>query len=347
MTTATETPTAPTVQQQAGILLNHVAGYAGYRAIAIGIRSGLIRQLADGPATPDQLAARSGLDPFYVAVWCRGAVAYGIAVRGSDDALALAPQMGTLLLDDSSPAYAGGLFETLAQHEIFGRFEQVLATGERMWWEDCSEDWIVAVSRTGKPFYTRLVPGALDRIPGVAALLAEGTTIADLGSGLGLGVVRLAQHYPTSRVLGVDGDAASNDLARRRVDEAGLGDRVEFLHTPLEELDADAEFGVVVNNLTMHECRDIDEVARRVWRSLEPGGWFCISDFPFPDNDTALTSVPGQILQGIQFFEAQIGDQLLPRSAYDELLARHGFTEIDHLDLTPVHSVTFGRRPPA
>jgi hypothetical protein len=94
----------------------------------------------------------------------------------------------------------------------------------------------------------------------------------------------------------------------------------------------------------MHECRDINQSTERVRDALEPGGWFVISDFPFPDTDEGLATVPGRLMAGIQFFEAQIDDQLLPRRAYDELLARHGFTDLGLAELTPVHALTWGRR---
>ena len=50
-------------------------------------------------------------------------------------------------------------------------------------------------------------------------------------------------------------------------------------------------------------------------------------------------------MSGIQFFEAQIGVQLLPRAAYDELLTRHGFTDIGSVSLNATHALTFGRVP--
>ena len=90
--------------------------------------------------------------------------------------------------------------------------------------------------------------------------------------------------------------------------------------TPLEELSLDGTFALVTNNISMHECRDADQVTERVRGLLEPGGWFVISDFSFPVDDAGLRSVPGRVMSGIQFFEAQIDDQLLPRSAYDDLL---------------------------
>jgi hypothetical protein len=102
---------------------------------------------------------------------------------------------------------------------------------------------------------------------------------------------------------------------------------------------------LVVNNISMHECRDIDLVTERILACLEPGGWFVISDFPFPDTEQGLRSVPGRIMGAIQFFEAQIDDQLLTRAAYDSLLSRHGFTELGSVSLTPMHAVTHARKP--
>jgi hypothetical protein len=58
-----------------------------------------------------------------------------------------------------------------------------------------------------------------------------------------------------------------------------------------------------------------------------------------------LRSVPGRIMGGIQFFEAQIDDQLLPRAYYDGLLTRHQFTDLGSASLTPMHALTWGRRP--
>jgi hypothetical protein len=68
------TTTTPTVQEQASAVLAHAAGYASHRTIAIGLRSGLLKALAASEhATPEELAERMALDPFYVSVWCRSA----------------------------------------------------------------------------------------------------------------------------------------------------------------------------------------------------------------------------------------------------------------------------------
>jgi len=336
----------PTLQQQAPVVLGHVAGYVGHRTIAMGLRAGLIAALDSAPdgLTPDELADQLDLDAFYVSVWCRAALGAGICERDGA-AYRLSPHMATLLLDPTSPAYAGGVFTVTEKDEMFGRFERVLPSGERMWWNDTSPEWIRAVAETGTPFYVRLVPGGLERVPGLAARLFQGGRIVDTACGAGNGVLRLAQHFPACQVIGVDGDAASLDLAARWVDEAGLSERVTLVCSALEDLRLHEPATLIVNNISMHECRDIDRVTQRVRDALEPGGWFVISDFPFPDTDEGLRTVPGRIMSGIQFFEAQIDDQLLPRAYYDDLLARHGFTGIGSVSLTPMHALTYGRVP--
>jgi ubiquinone/menaquinone biosynthesis C-methylase UbiE len=340
------TQVTPTLAQQAPTVLAHVAGYVGVRTIAMGLRTGLVATLADAPdgLTPDALADRLDLDAFYVSVWCRAALGAGICER-EDDTYRLSPHMVTLLLDPTSPAYIGGVFTVFEQDEMFSRFERVLPSGERMWWNDTSPDWIRGVAQTGTPFYVRLVPDGLQQVPGLAARLAAGGRIVDTACGAGSGVLRLAEHFPACEVVGVDGDAASLDVAGRRVAQAGLNGRVTLRHGPLEDLTLNEPAALIVNNISMHECRDIDRVTERVRAALEPGGWFVISDFPFPDTVEGLRTVPGRIMSGIQFFEAQIDDQLLPRAYYDDLLARHGFSDIGAVSLTPMHALTYGRAP--
>lgn len=345
MTLTAPAPTTATLAETAPKVLSLIAGYIGHRTVAIGLRTGLLQALADHPgSSADDLAEARGLDPFYVSVWCRSAFAAGITERDGAG-FRLGDHLATLLLDRSSPAWVGGVFAVTEAPEMFGRFEDSFASGERMWWDDTSPEWIAAVAGTGTPFYTRLVPGGLAQVPGLAEALAAGGRVVDTACGAGEGVLRLATTYPRCTVVGVDGDLHSVERARQRVAAAGLSDRVELVHSALEDLALDVPATVVVNNISMHECRDIDRVTENVRAVLEPGGWFVISDFPFPDTDEALRSVPGRIMTGIQFFEAQIDDQLLPRAAYDDLLARHGFTDLGSAQLTPMHALTWGRRP--
>ncbi len=335
------------IKDQAGLLLSHIAGYVAHRTIVIGRRSGLFSALADAGdsgATPDQLAVRLSIDPFYALVWCRSALAAGVCERDGE-AYRLGPHMASLLLDESSPAFVGGVFGVMEQPELFTRFEASLPTGERLWWDGCSNEFIRAVGGTGRPFYRRLVPGGIDLVPGLAdRLRAGGCRILDTACGSGTGLVMLAEAYPDGEIAGVDGDAFSLKVAEENLRSAGLLDRIRLHHSPLEKMTFDDSYALIVNNISLHECRDIDEVARKLYAALEPGGWFVISDFPFPADDAGLRTVPGRVMCGIQFFEAQIDDQLVPQPFYAELLAKHGFNDIGSVQLTPMHALTFARR---
>lgn len=343
-TTTAEPQPAPTVPEQAGVLLTHLAGYMATRVLQMGLESGLLQGIATTPSmTSVALADRLGMDDFYVSVWCRAAFGAGVLERHGDG-YALAPHMEMLLFDESSPAFAGGMVTTVGRPEMFGRFAENLTTGERMWWDETSPEWIASVERTGRPFYTRLVGLGLGQVPGLHEVLQRGGRVLDSACGAGAGLVQLARAYPDATIIGVDGDAHSIDRARATVEDADLTDRVELLVSLLEEMSIDEPVDVVINNISMHECRDIDRVTERVLAALRPGGWFVISDFPFPDTDEGLRTVPGRLMSGVQFFEAQIDDQLLPRTAYDELLTKHGFTDLGWFQLNPVHAVTYGRR---
>jgi SAM-dependent methyltransferase len=311
----------------------------------LGLRAGLIEALAeaDEGLTPGELAVEADIDPFYAEVWCRAAIGAGLLVRDGER-LRLAEHLDALLLEGEHPAHVGAMVRILEHPEIFDRFGERLATGERTWWDQCSPDFIGGVAATGLPFYVRLIPGGLSRVPGVEDLLQGPARVLDTACGAGRGTGAPRRDVP--------GRHAHGSRRRPRLARPGGQGRGRSRHRgpgrarphALEELDHDEEFDLVINNISMHECRDIDEVTARIRPALRPGGWFVISDFPFPDTDEGLASVPGRIMSAIQFFEAQIDDQLLPRHVYDDLLERHGFTDLGSAELAPVHALTWGRK---
>ena len=341
-------PTAPPeeIQQQAGKLLAQVAGYVGVRTLDIGLRLGLLEELAKHPEglTVEALASQKALDPFYVEVWCHSAYASEVLELGENEAYRLAPHMDKLLLDRDFPGYVGGLPGIFEQPEVFDRFSESLPSGERIWWDQCSPAMIEAVSVTAQPFYTRLIPGGLSQVPGLSDRLAQGVRVLDLACGVGVGLMRVAQAFPQCSVVGLDGDAYTLKLVAERLQQAGLEDRVSLVQSTLEEMEATDEFDVVLINVSMHECRDIEKVTGNVHRALKSDGYFVISDFPFPDSTEGCRTVPARIMCGIQFFEALIGDQLLPTQAFVDLLGKHGFRNVGAFDLTPVHAVTHGQK---
>ena len=200
------------------------------------------------------------------------------------------------------------------------------------------------MSKTGWPFYNRLIPAGLDRVPGLTERLNAGARVLELASGVGRGLVKVANTYPESTVVGVDGDEHSIDVAWKRVQDEGVAERVALVQSTLEDFFDQHSYDLVFINISMHECRDIELVTRNVKRSLKPGGWFVISDFPFPATHEGLRTPAARLLTGIQYYETQIDDQLLPTAAFVDLLDRHGFNQVQSVDIMPVHNLIFGQK---
>ena len=338
--------TTQEIQQQAGKILSQVAGYVGTRTINMGMRFGLFEEIAKHPTgiTAEALATKKGLDPFYVRVWARSAYASEVLEVGDSDAYTLAPHMDKLLVNQDFPGYLGAITEVMLQPEIFDRFADNFHSGQRIWWDDCGPEFIRGVSATGRTFYNRLIPNGFSQVPGLTERLTQGARVLETACGAGAGLVKMAQAYPQSSFVGVDGDSYSLELAGELLRDSGLEGKVSLTRSTLEEFSADGEFDMVLNNISMHECRDIDRVTRNVHQALRPDGYFIISDFPFPESIEECRTVPARIMSGIHFFEALIDDQLLSKKAYIELLGKHGFRNVSAFDITPVHAVTHGQK---
>ena len=332
------------VQAQAGKILGQVAGYVGVRTIDIGLRRGILAEIGkhpDGIGT-DDLASKLGMHAFYIEVWCQSAYAAEWIDLSTVGKYSLAPHMDKLLLDNVFPGDVGGLPAVLLSKEMFGSFDDNLESGDPLWWDKCSPEFIKGVMNTGRAFYNRLIPNGVAKIAGLEDKLNAGARVLELASGSGFGLVKMASQYPKSTFVGLDGDAFSLGLAKEAVEAAGVADRVSFVKSWFEDIDHDSEFDVCVISISMHECRDIDKVTTNVLRALKPDGVFVISDFPFPETTEGTRTVPARVMCGIQFFEALIEDQLLPTKAYVDLLGKHGFRDVAAFDMTPVHAVTHG-----
>ena len=347
MTTATTTTVQPDLAQQSAKLLGHYAGYLATWTINLGLRAGLLEELAGRSegVSADTLAADLGLDPLYTRVWCRSAYAAGVLDLTDGQAYTLAPHLATLLLNSDAPGYLGGLARVfVALRETFLDLREFIKTGQRKWWSDMSPEWIAAVGDAGQAFYRRLLNLAVPQLPAVQATLERGGTVLDLACGVCHGPAKIARAYPATTFIAVDGDAYTLELAAQNLETHGVRERFELIHSPLEDLTLDGVADLAIINISLHEARDIERVVANARRALRPGGTFLVSEFPFPETLEACRTLPAQIMSGIQYFEAHIGCQLLPTSRFMELLEDADFREVGSIDVTPVHVVVHGTK---
>ncbi|MDP6783335.1 MAG: class I SAM-dependent methyltransferase [Dehalococcoidia bacterium] len=184
----------------------------------MGLQHGLLEEVNRHPqgVATEALARQCGLDPFYVQMWYRAAYASDFLEVGAGQTYRLAPFVDRLLLDKGFPGYMGGMPAIITSPEIFDRFAEKLPSGERTWWNQCSPTFIQAVGGTGWPFYTRIITTGFSKVPGLVELLNAGARVLELACGVGTGLARIAQAYPSATFVGVDGDAYSLQLTRRQ-----------------------------------------------------------------------------------------------------------------------------------
>ena len=96
---------AELIEQNVHRLLGAMTGAATTAMAAIGDQLGLYRALADGgPATQDELAARTGMAPRYLREWLSQQAAAGfITYQAGDGRYALPAEAAAVLVHEASP----------------------------------------------------------------------------------------------------------------------------------------------------------------------------------------------------------------------------------------------------
>ncbi|GIF02587.1 SAM-dependent methyltransferase [Actinoplanes siamensis] len=103
--------------------------------------------------------------------------------------------------------------------------------------------------------------------------------IIDLGAGTGTGTVALARHLPTASLTAVDVDEEMLDRLRRRVTQAGLGDRVRTVRADLDgEWPPLGPADLVWASASMHHLADPARALAQVHSLLRSGGIFMITE---------------------------------------------------------------------
>jgi 2-polyprenyl-3-methyl-5-hydroxy-6-metoxy-1,4-benzoquinol methylase len=247
--------------------------------VVMGDKLGFYRSLADdGPATPAELAARTGTDARYVREWLNAQAAGDyLGYDATTGRFILSPEHALVLADPRSPAYLAGFFQIVeGTVRDAPAIREAAATGAGYGWDAHNSDVHVGCERFFRTSYaTELVANWLPALDGVVEKLTAGARVADVGCGHGASTVLMAQAFPASTFVGSDYHLASVETARQRAEAAGVADRVTF-----ERADARSFGGAGFDLVTMFDClHDLGDpvgAARRVRSALAPDGTWMI-----------------------------------------------------------------------
>jgi hypothetical protein len=119
-------------------------GAAG--SVVIGHRLGLYRALAQGPATPEQFAERTGCHPRYLTEWLRGQAAGGyVSYDPATGAFSLTEEQAFCLADPNGPNVSAAFFGVLAYLRAEPRITEAFRTGAGVGWHEHDSDVFVGI----------------------------------------------------------------------------------------------------------------------------------------------------------------------------------------------------------
>jgi SAM-dependent methyltransferase len=301
--TTAEDPSADAVAERV-----FAAFTGGLEALSIyaGDRLGWYRSLHDaGPATPAELARRTGTHERYTREWLEQQAVLGLlhaSVDGpSGRRYTLPAGAAEALTDEDSLAYLAPLPRMLAA--AGARLPELLDAyrhGGGVSWDDLGPDARESQADLNRPWFLRALAGALGGVADVDAVLRRpGARVLDVGCGAGWSTVALAHAYPDAELVGVDVDAPSVEMARHNAASAGFGDRVRFRLTDGGALAADDDGGydAAFAFECVHDMPRPVQVLSAVREAVRPDGIVVVMDEAVAEEFTA----PGDDLERFMY----------------------------------------------
>lgn len=241
-----------------------VLGAMNVYAVTLGVRLGWYEALAAVPSISSvELAVATDTDERYAREWLeQQAVAGYVAVAehnddGSARRFVLSPAGAEVLSDPDSLAFMAP-FATFVS--TLGRSMDALVdvyrSGGGLGWHEHGDGARCGQAAANRPmFLHQLGQEYLASIPDVAAKLAAGASVADVGCGMGWSSIGLATAFPTVTVDGFDIDEPSIAHANDNAAEAGVADRVSFRTADVAQLGG-AGYDLVLALECVHDLPD-------------------------------------------------------------------------------------------
>jgi 2-polyprenyl-3-methyl-5-hydroxy-6-metoxy-1,4-benzoquinol methylase len=341
------------IEQNVHRLLGAMTGAATTAMVAVGDQLGLYRALADGgPATPGELAARTGMAARYLREWLSQQAAAGfLAYRDGDGRYVLPAEAAAVLADEASPAFlAGGATITRGWFAGLDRLAGAFRTGAGIPWDEQDPAVFEGTERFFRPGYTAsLTTEWIPALPGIAEKLAAGGRVADIGCGHGAAAILLARAYPQASIHGYDFHDRSIAVARQRAGQAGLAGRIRF-----QTLDATSYpaggFDLICLLDTLHDLGDPAAALAHAHKALAPGGAVLVVEPNAADDYAAnLASPMAPLSYAASTFQCTpaalaqpggvaLGAQAGP-AAVRQLASDAGFSRFRQVTQTPVNIV--------
>jgi SAM-dependent methyltransferase len=318
----------------------------------IGDRLGLYRRLAEtGPSTSTALAEATGVGERYLREWLRGQAAGGYVDYDADaDTYSLSPEQQLALVDPNGVGMAGAFLLAVASLQDEPAVTEAFRTGAGLGWAQHREDVFTGCERFFRPGYVaNLVSSWIPALDGVAAKLAAGGHVADIGCGLGTSTRLIAEAFPGTRISGFDYHDRSIQIARKAAADAGLADRITFDVFGAADFPGSG-YDLVATFDCLHDLGDPVAAARHIRQALSPDGTWLVVEPAAGESVTDNLNPVGRVYYNFSTFlcvphaisegaGADAWGNQAGETAVRRLAAQTGFSRVRRAAETPFNLV--------
>jgi 2-polyprenyl-3-methyl-5-hydroxy-6-metoxy-1,4-benzoquinol methylase len=249
--------------------------------VYLGHRLGLFGALAEGPATPAELAKRAGCVERYVREWleCMAVQDY-VTHDPATGRFTLPREHAAVLVDRDSPSYAAAIACFVPSlGGVLPQLVQAFRSGGGVPYEAYGPDVLEAIAFGNRPmFLNEYAARWLPAMPDVVKRLEVGARVADIGCGLGWSSIALAGAFPKTRIDALDVDEASITEARRQAAAAGVADRITFHRAAAEDAPVRGPYDLVTAFECLHDMPYPVRALRGMRELAGPGGTVLVAD---------------------------------------------------------------------
>jgi SAM-dependent methyltransferase len=260
------------------------------------------------------------------------------------DSYSLPPEHALALAAEGSPMFFGGGFQMMpAMANIYPELADRFRSGGGVAQDAYPADFWAGLERfTGGWFENFLLQEWIPSMPGVKDKLEQGCLYADVGTGAGQAILKLAGEFPNSQFVGYDISEAQIERARKNIEEAGIGDRVRIeLKDVVEGLDE--KFDVISTYDVIHDAVDPQGLLKAIRQGLKDDGTYICLDINCADDPADNEGPLAAMFYGFSMLYcmttslAHDGEGLgtcgLPESKLRELCEEAGFSEVRRVEM--------------